>query len=142
MEFSEFSDVIEQWCAAPALPLDCWIDDSNARLALVNDGIRCSLEVLNPFEASDRQRLDAVLEQGGAGLACACDGAFAIDPDTHAVVLVTWQRLPCSGSELLNTLERLANQRAALLSLLQVVIREAATSVAPHSNFNPLHRGS
>lgn len=141
MEFSEFSDVIEQWCAAPAQPLDCWIDDANARLALVNGGIRCSLEVLNPFEASDRQRLYAVLGQGGAGLACACDGAFAIDPDTHAVVLVNWQRLPCTGNELLNSLERLANQRAALLSLLQTSIREAASSAASHSTFNALHRG-
>src|SRR5690606_38055967 len=111
------------WCAASSLPLDCWIDDANARLAMMGDGVRCSLEVLNPFEASDRQRLEAVLGQGGAGLACACDGAFAIDPDTHALVLVNWQRSPCSADQLLASLERLANQRAALLSLLHVSIR-------------------
>jgi len=140
MEFSEFSDVIAQWCEASALPLDCWIDDANARLAEMGGGVRCSLEVLNPFEASDQQRLQAVLSQGGAGLACACDGAFAIDPDTHALVLVNWHRAPCSVDQLLASLERLANQRAALISLLHVSIREAAI-IAPQPPFNALHPG-
>lgn len=142
MEFSEFADVVTQWCAEPTIPLDCWIDDANARLAEVGAGIRCSLEVLNPFEASDLQRLEAVLSQGGAGLACACDGAFAIDPDTHAVVLVNWHPSPCSGEQVLGSLERLANQRAALLSLLHVSLREAATIAPQRQIFNALHPGA
>jgi hypothetical protein len=129
MEFSEFSAILAQWCERrPLAPLDCWIDDANARLAVSGNGIRLSLDVLDPYDGSDPQRLDAALAQGGAGVACACEGALAIDPDTRCVVLVSWIPDPCNPTQLLERLERLANQRAAMLSLMQTSIRSATAS--------------
>ncbi len=129
MEFSEFSVILAQWCERrPLVPLDCWIDDANARLAVSGNGIRLSLDVLDPYDGSDPQRLDAVLAQGGAGVACACEGGLAIDPDTRCVVLVSWVADPCNPTQLLERLERLANQRAAMLSLMQTSIRSATAS--------------
>lgn len=137
MDFSDFTEVVGQWCELrPSTPLDCWIDDANARLAVVGDGIRCSIELLDPYDANDPQRLDALLSQGGASLACACEGAFGIDPQTRCVVLVSWMPNPCTVNDLLNRLESLANQRAALLSLMQTSIGNTALAAFGRTTLN------
>ncbi|WLG46821.1 type III secretion protein [Pseudomonas sp. FP1740] len=120
MEFSEFTAVLAQWCEQrPLTPLECWIDEASARLVSAGNGVRLSLDVLGPYDDSDPQRLEAVLGQGGASVACACDGALAIDPETRCVVLLSWLPNPCDPAHLLNRLESLANQRAAMRSLMQ-----------------------
>lgn len=137
MEFSEFTEIVGQWSAQrPAMPLDCWIDDANARLAVVGEGVRCSIELLDPYDAGDPQRLEALLGEGGASLACACDGALAIDPQTRCVVLVSWMANPCSLGDLLDRLESLANQRAAMLSLMQTTIRNTTPTLSGRSILN------
>lgn len=127
MEFSDFSAVISQWCeqASPA-PLDCWIDEANARLVLTEGGVRCSIDVLDPYDARDPARVAAILSQGGASIACDCEGALGIDPDTHCLTLLNWLPSPSSAAELLARLESLANQRAAMLSLLDSYLRDTA----------------
>jgi hypothetical protein len=129
MEYSEFSAILADWCESrPLATLDCWIDDANARLAVSGDGIRLSLDVLDPYEGGDPQRLTSVLVHGGAGVACACGSGLAIDPDTRCVVLVSWIPNPVNSKQLLEFLERLANQRAAMLRLMQASIRSAPAS--------------
>jgi hypothetical protein len=141
MEFSEFSAILVQWCKRrPLVPLDCWIDDANARLAVSGEGIRLSLDVLDPYDGSDPQRLAAVLVQGGAGVACGCEGRLAIDPETRCIVLVSWVADPCHPTQLLERLERLANQRAAMLSLMQTSIR-SATASSSRSTLNTWQAG-
>ena len=136
MEFSEFTAILAQWCELrPLTPLDCWIDEANARLAIVGDGVRLSLDVLDPYDGSDPQRLEAVLQQGGASVACACEGALAIDPDTRCVVLVSWLPGLNDPAQLLNRLESLANQRGAILSLLQTSVRNG-TFASPRTTLN------
>ncbi|RMS13266.1 Type III secretion protein HrpG, partial [Pseudomonas coronafaciens pv. garcae] len=120
----------------PATPLDCWIDEANARLAVIGDGVRCSIELLDPYDADDPQRLEALLSEGGASLACACEGAFAIDPQTRCVVLISWIANPCRLDDLLAHLESLANQRAALLSLMQNAIRDTTPALSGRAIFN------
>ncbi|WP_285424397.1 type III secretion system chaperone [Pseudomonas sp. efr-133-TYG-103a] len=136
MEFSEFTAILAQWCELrPLTPLDCWIDEANARLAIVGDGVRLSLDVLDPYDGSDPQRLEAVLQQGGASVACACEGALAIDPDTRCVVLVSWLPGLNDPAQLLNRLESLANQRGAILSLMQTSVRNG-TFASPRTTLN------
>jgi hypothetical protein len=136
MEFSEFTAILAQWCEQrPFTPLDCWIDEANARLAIVGDGVRLSLDVLDPYDGSDPQRLEAVLQQGGASVACACEGALAIDPDTRCVVLVSWLPGLNDPAQLLNRLESLANQRGAILSLMQTSVRNG-TFASPRTTLN------
>ncbi|AHG42315.1 type III secretion protein [Pseudomonas syringae CC1557] len=137
MEFSDFTEILGQWFAQrPATPLDCWIDDANARLAVIGNGVRCSIELLDPYDAGDPQRLEALLSEGGASLACACDGAFAIDPQTRCVVLISWIANPCGLDDLLTHLESLANQRAALLSLMQTTIRDTTPGLSGRAILN------
>ncbi|MCF5804594.1 MULTISPECIES: type III secretion protein [Pseudomonas syringae group] len=137
MEFSDFTEILGQWVAQrPATPLDCWIDEANARLAVIGDGVRCSIELLDPYDADDPQRLEALLSEGGASLACACEGAFAIDPQTRCVVLISWIANPCHLDDLLAHLESLANQRAALLSLMQNAIRDTTPALSGRAIFN------
>lgn len=129
MEFSDFVDILEQWSGQTApTPLDCWIDEANARLAVNGGGVCCSIDLLDPYDASDPQRIEALLSQGGASLACACEGALAIDPQTRCVVLVSWLPAPCRADQLLDRLESLANQRAAMLSLMHATIHHQASS--------------
>lgn len=136
MEFSEFTAILAQWCERrPLTPLDCWIDEANARLAIVGNGVRLSLDVLDPYDGSDPQRLEAVLQQGGASVACACEGALAIDPDTRCVVLVSWLPGLNDPAQLLNRLESLANQRGAILSLMQTSVRNG-TFASPRTTLN------
>lgn len=136
MEFSEFTAILAQWCELrPLTPLDCWIDEANARLAIIGNGVRLSLDVLDPYDGSDPQRLEAVLQQGGASVACACEGALAIDPDTRCVVLVSWLPGLNDPAQLLNRLESLANQRGAILSLLQISVRNG-TFASPRTTLN------
>jgi hypothetical protein len=136
MEFSEFTAILAQWCEMrPLTPLDCWIDEANARLAIVGNGVRLSLDVLDPYDGSDPQRLEAVLQQGGASVACACEGALAIDPDTRCVVLVSWLPGLNDPAQLLNRLESLANQRGAILSLMQTSVRNG-TFASPRTTLN------
>jgi len=136
MEFSEFTAILAQWCELrPLTPLDCWIDEANARLAIVGNGVRLSLDVLDPYDGSDPQRLEAVLQQGGASVACACEGALAIDPDTRCVVLVSWLPGLNDPAQLLNRLESLANQRGAILSLMQTSVRNG-TFASPRTTLN------
>ncbi|MFJ3485270.1 type III secretion system chaperone [Pseudomonas sp. NPDC090202] len=142
MEFSEFSAILAQWCERrPLTPLDCWIDDGNARLAVVGQGVRLSLDVLDPYDGSDPQRLEALLVQGGASVACACEGALAIDPETRCVVLLDWLADPCDAPRLLERMERLANQRAAMLSLLQTSMRDATAGSLPRATLNTWQAG-
>lgn len=137
MEFSEFAAILGQWCEQrPLAPLDCWIDDANARLMVLGNGVRISLDLLDPYDGSDPQRLEALLGQGGASVACACAGALAIDPDSRCVVLTSWLANPCSQGDLLNQLEQLANQRAAMLSLMQTSLRNATTSSSRRATLN------
>lgn len=119
MEFNEFSAVLEHWLAQRSPePFECWIDDAQARLALLGDGVRCSLEVLDAFDCMAERLLDGILHNGAAGLACGCNGALAIDPDSYCLVLVEWCQASCDSATLLASLEGLANQRATLLSLM------------------------
>lgn len=129
MEFSDFTDILDQWSRQLApTPLDCWIDDANARLAVIGGGVCCSIDLLDPYDANDPQRIGALLSQGGASLACSCEGALAIDPQTRCVVLVSWLPAPCNADHLLDRLESLANQRAAMLSLMHAAIHNQAPS--------------
>ncbi|WP_110949823.1 type III secretion protein [Pseudomonas bohemica] len=142
MEFNEFTAILAQWCEQrPLTPLDCWIDDANARLAVLGNGVRISLDLLDPYDGSDPQRLEALLGQGGASVACACSGALAIDPDTRCVVLLNWLANPCSQTDLLNRLEQLANQRGAMLSLMQTSMRHATASSSPRATLNTWQPG-
>ncbi|UZE25645.1 type III secretion protein [Pseudomonas sp. B21-056] len=142
MEFSDFADILDQWSRQlPATPLDCWIDDANARLAVIDGGVCCSIELLDPYDASDPQRLAAVLGQGGASLACSCEGALAIDPQTRCVVLISWMAVPCNRDQLLSRLESLANQRAAMLSLTQATLHHQASTQAGRTNLNQRQPG-
>lgn len=137
MEFSEFNEILERWSEQrPGIPLDCWIDDANARLAMVGNGVRCSIELLDPFDASDTQRLAALLSQGGASLACACDGALAIDPQTRCVVLLSWIPGLCRPNQLIERLESLANQRAAMLSLMHSSVRHQPPAASGRATLN------
>ncbi|WP_080466170.1 type III secretion system protein HrpG [Pseudomonas syringae] len=137
MDFSEFEKVVGLWRdQRPASPLDCWVDDANARLEMVGGGVRCSIELLDPYDANDPQRIEALLSHGGASLACACDGAFAIDPQTRCMVLVSWMPGPCSLADLLNRLESLANQRAALLSLMHTTLVNSVPALAGRTTLN------
>nr|AAT96153.1 HrpG [Pseudomonas viridiflava] len=137
MDFSDFEAVLGQWCAQrPLTPLDCWVDDANARLEVQGDGVRCSIELLDPFDANDPQRIEALLCQGGASLACACDGALAIDPQTGCMVLVCWIPNPCGLDDLLNYLESLANQRAALLSLMHTTLVTNVSAFSGRTTLN------
>lgn len=137
MEFSDFADILGQWSMQlAATPLDCWIDEANARLAVVGDGVCCSIELLDPYDASDPQRLEALLSQGGASLACSCEGALAIDPQTRCVVLISWMPAPCNSDQLLNRLESLANQRAAMISLMHATIHNQAPTLSGRTNLN------
>lgn len=106
--------------------MDCWVDDANARLADCGQGVRCSLELLDPYDALDAARVQALLDEAGASLGCGCDGALAIDPDTDSLVLVGWLPEPCTQERLLALLESLANQRAALLVLMHASLGKAA----------------
>jgi hypothetical protein len=134
MAFSDFTAILVQWCEQrPLTPLDCWIDDANARLSVHGEGIRLSLDVLDPYDGSDPQRLDALLGQGGASVACACDGALGLDPETRCVVLLSWLPDPCAPESLLDRLESLANQRAAMLSLMQTSMRNATALASPRA---------
>jgi len=138
MDFSEFCEVLAHWCQLrPATPLDCWIEEANARLASVEGGVRCSIDVLDPYDGSDAQQVSALLSQGGASVACACDGALGIDPDTQCVVLLSWLPNPCSPADLLNCLESLANQRAAMLSLLQASRRGTVAGRTTMNTWQP-----
>ncbi|KPB77006.1 type III secretion system chaperone HrpG [Pseudomonas cannabina] len=137
MDFSEFEEVVGLWCdQRPATPLDCWVDDANARLEVLGSGVRCSIELLDPYDTNDPQRIEALLSHGGASLACACDGAFAIDPQTSCMVLVSWIPDPCSVADLLNLLESLANQRAALLSLMHTTLVHSVPALAGRTTLN------
>ena len=146
MEFSEFTSILAQWCEQrPLTPLDCWIDDANARLAMLGPeglgGVRISLDLLDPYDGSDPQRLDALLAQGGASVACDCSGALAIDPETRCVVLLCWLPNACTPAEVLSRLEQLANQRAAMLSLMQTSMRHATTLSSPRATLNTWQPG-
>jgi hypothetical protein len=142
MEFSDVTAILAQWCALrPLTPLDCWIDDANARLAVHGNGVRVSLDVLDPYDASDPQRLAALLGQGGASVACQCDGALGIDPESRCVVLLVWLPDPCGVDEVLQHLERLANQRAAMLSLMQTFMRNATAASSPRATLNTWQAG-
>lgn len=119
MEFSDFVAVLTEWFEQPGgAPLDCWIDDANARLSRVEGGLRCSIDVLDPYDASAPERLAAILSLGGASVACHCDGALAMDPESKCLVLVYWLALPCPIDAVLGILQSLANQRGAMLSLM------------------------
>jgi hypothetical protein len=142
MEFSEFTAILAQWCELrPLTPLDGWIDDANARLAVHGDGVRVSLDVLDPYDASDPQRLTALLGQGGASVACQCEGALGIDPESRCVVLVGWLPDACTVDAVLKLLESLANQRAAMLSLMQTFMRNAAAAPSPRATLNTWQAG-
>jgi hypothetical protein len=142
MEFSDFSAVISQWCEqnSPA-PLDCWIDEANARLVVIEGGVRCSIDILDPYDARDPLRVAAMLSQGGASVACDCDGALGIDPDTHCLTLLNWRPGPGSPEALMDRLEGLANQRAAMLSLLETYLRDSAVSVPRRGTNNAWQPG-
>ncbi|MGY2289756.1 type III secretion protein [Pseudomonas sp. SDO528_S397] len=136
MEFNDFVAALTQWFDLRTVtPLDCWIDDANARLAHVEGGIRCSMDVLDPYDASAPERLMSILGQGGASVACHCDGALAIDPESHCLVLVFWLAPPCNVPHVLNIVQSLANQRAAMLSLMHKTVfdspRAEPRSVTP-----------
>lgn len=54
MDFSEFEEVVGLWCdQRPATPLDCWVDDANARTEVLGSGVRCSIELLDPYDTND-----------------------------------------------------------------------------------------
>jgi len=142
MEFSDFTAILAQWRELRTLtPLDCWIDDANARLSVLGEGTRLSLDVLDPYDSHDPERLEALLGQSGASVACACEGSLAMDPETRCVVLVSWLPAPCSPSHLLSRLESLANQRAAMLSLMQTSMRNATAKSSPRATLNTWQPG-
>lgn len=141
MEFNDFVAVLAQWFEARTpTPLDGWIDEANARLTLVEGGIRCSIDVLDPYDASAPERLQGILGQGAVCVACHCDGALAIDPDTQCLVLVHWLAPLCTCEQLLALLQNLANQREALLSLMHNS-PFAPASGQPRSVLAPWHLG-
>jgi len=142
MEFSEFREVLALWCQLrPAIPLDCWIDEANARLSSAERGVRCSIDVLDPYDGSDVEQVSALLSHGGAGIACACEGALGIDADTHCVVLLIWMADPCTPADVFNCLESLANQRAALLALLKTSSRTTVSSPGGRTTINSWQPG-
>ncbi|EPM70573.1 type III secretion protein HrpG, partial [Pseudomonas syringae pv. actinidiae ICMP 18804] len=55
---------------------------------------------------------------------------------TRCVVLVSWMANPCSLGDLLDRLESLANQRAAMLSLMQTTIRNTTPTMSGRSILN------
>ncbi len=115
MAFSEFTEALQAWCdSGHEGNLSCWVDGAQFQITLLGSGLRCSLEV---FEGWDRDRLDALLSEAGAGVACGCRGALAFDPHAYALLLVEWCPLPVKQVQILGCLEGLANQRAAMLSL-------------------------
>lgn len=129
MEFSEFSARLNLWLDEPsAAHLDCWVDDANVQLARVEGGIRCSIDVLDPFDASAPDRLMGILGQGGASVACRCPGAFGADPQSQCLVLLHWMPPPSSVEALLGVLQTLANQRAAMLSLMHKTLFDSSTA--------------
>jgi hypothetical protein len=137
MEFSEFSEILGRWWRQrPDVALDCWIDDANVRLTALPEGVRCSIEVLDPYDALDPPRLDGLLGEAGASLACGCEGALAIDPVSGSVVLVSWLPNPCSVEQGIGLLERLANQRAAMLGLLSASLLQQASGAASGGTLN------
>lgn len=143
MEFNDFVAVVSQWCEQGAgAPLDCWIDEANARLARGEDGVRCSIDVLDPYDAADPDRLTALLIQSSAGVACHCEGALALDPESHCLVLVSWHPAPGEAPVLLQCLENLANQRAAMLSLLQTSLGSLTNASLPRSTLNTWQPGA
>lgn len=93
---------------------------------MLDEGVRCSIDLLDPFDATDSQRLDILSTYCGASLACGCHGVMAVDPDTNCVVLIATVTGLCDPGDLLSCLESLANQRAALLSLMHTLIRTSA----------------
>lgn len=140
MEFSDFVAVLSQWFEHPGgAPLDCWIDDANARLSPVDGGLRCSIDVLDPYDASAPERLMAILSLGGASVACHCDGGLAIDPESKCLVLVYWLALPCTVDAVLGILQSLANQRGAMLSQMHQSVLDShpAESRAVTPNWLP-----
>lgn len=142
MGFNDFSAILAQWCELrPLTPLDCWIDDANARLAIVGDGVRLSLDVLDPYDSNDPQRLAALLSHGGASVACDCEGALAIDPESQCVVLLAWLDGSCSPAVVVRRLESLANQRSAMLSLMQISMRNLASATSPRATLNTRQPG-
>ena len=141
MEFSDFIAVLTQWLTVQApTPLDCWIDDANARLAHIDGGIRCSIDVLDPYDASAPERLMGILGQGAVCVACQCDGALGIDPDSQCLVLVQWMARPCATEQLLALLQSLANQRSAMLSLMHKTLFDSGAG-QPRSVAPTLHPG-
>jgi len=137
MEFSDFKQILDHWSSQrPPSALDCWIDDANARLARTDNGITCSIELLDPYDSQDPQRLESLLSQGGASLACGCYGALAIDPQTRCCVLMCWLPSSCSVDDLLDRLESLANQRAAMLNLMHATLGSPVPLSTGHSTLN------
>ncbi len=136
MAFNEFVAVLDHWLDSDSItPLDCWIDAANARLVSVEGGVRCSLDVLDPYEASAPQRLHNILEQGAASVACHCEGALCLDPDSQSLALVHWLAAPVTTDQLLALLQSLANQRAAMLSLMSKALLEPGA--APSRSGSP-----
>lgn len=128
MEFSDFSARLTLWLDEPGgAPLDCWVDDANLQLAWVEGGVRCSIDILDPFDASAPDRLMGILGQGGASVACRCPGALGIDPQSQCLVLLHWTAKPSSIEPLLGILQTLANQRAAMLSLLHKTLFDSVS---------------
>ncbi|WP_434698148.1 type III secretion protein [Pseudomonas sp. D1-1] len=129
MEFSEFSAGLTRWLDDRSVaPLDCWVDGANVQLAWVEEGVRCSIDVLDPFDASAPDRLMGILAQGGASVACRCPGALGTDPQSQCLVLVYWMSPPGSVEALLGVLETLANQRAAMLSLMHKTLFDSPSA--------------
>lgn len=119
MGFSDFTARLHEWLHEPPVAhLDCWVDEANVQLAWVEGGVRCSIDILDPFDASAPDRFMGVLLQGGASVACNCPGALGTDPESQCLVLVYWMVRPETVQVLLGTIQTLANQRAAMLSLM------------------------
>lgn len=129
MEFSDFSARLNRWLDdCSVAPLDCWVDDANVQLAWVEGGIRCSIDVLDPFDASAPDRLMSILGQGGASVACRCPGALGTDPQSQCLVLVHWMAPSSPVEALLEVLQTLANQRAAMLSLMHKTLFDSPSA--------------
>ena len=81
----------------------------------------------------------AILGLGGASVACHCDGGLSIDPESQCLVLVYWLALPCAVDAVLGILQSLANQRAAMLSLMHQSVLDShpAESRAVNPNWLP-----
>ncbi|WP_419199138.1 type III secretion protein, partial [Pseudomonas syringae] len=95
MDFSEFEEVVGLWRdQRPASPLDCWVDDANARLERVGGGVRCSIELLDPYDANDPQRIEALLSHGGGSPAGGSERALAIDSPTRCMGSGSWVSWP------------------------------------------------